>query len=55
MLDGQLVIEFEDRQVILGRGDLLTVPQGVVHRTRPLAERSVNLTFERRDAETIFV
>lgn len=55
VLDGQLVIEFEDRQVILGRGDLLTVPQGVVHRTRPLAERSVNLTFERRDAETVFV
>jgi mannose-6-phosphate isomerase-like protein (cupin superfamily) len=55
VVDGELVIEFADREVILGKGDLCTVPKGVVHRTRPLGARSVNLTFERRDAPTIFL
>jgi hypothetical protein len=30
------------------------VPRGMLHRTRPGGARSVNLTFERRDAGTIF-
>lgn len=55
VVDGQLVIEFEDREVVLRKGDLCTVPRGVVHRTRPLGSRSVNLTFERRDAPTEFL
>jgi hypothetical protein len=32
----------------------VTVPAGTLHRTRPAGERSVNLTFERRGAETVF-
>jgi mannose-6-phosphate isomerase-like protein (cupin superfamily) len=55
VVDGELVIEFEDREVVLAKGDLLTVPKGVVHRTRPLGARSVNLTFEKSDAATVFV
>ncbi|WP_028969114.1 cupin domain-containing protein [Sphingomonas sp. URHD0057] len=55
VIDGELVIEFQDREVILAAGDMLTVPKGVVHRTRPSGSRSVNLTFERRDALTMFV
>jgi mannose-6-phosphate isomerase-like protein (cupin superfamily) len=53
-VEGELIIEFEDREVRLQPGQFLTVPQGVRHRTRPGGKRSVNLTFEKRDAETIF-
>ena len=46
-IDGELVIEF--RQWTGGRPSrrILTVPAGVLHRTRPAGARSVNLTFER--------
>ncbi len=54
VIDGELVIEFDDGEVVLRTGELLTVPRGVRHRTRPAGARSVNLTFERRDAETAF-
>lgn len=53
-VDGELVVEFEDGEVVVGPGQLVTVPAGVRHRTRPVGERSVNLTFERRNAETLF-
>ena len=55
VIDGRLVIELEDGEVVLGAGDLFTVPRGVVHRTRPEGGRSVNLTFEKREAGTVFV
>jgi mannose-6-phosphate isomerase-like protein (cupin superfamily) len=54
-VEGELVIEFEDREVVVRPGQLVTVPAGMLHRTRPAGARSVNLTFERKDAETIFV
>ena len=53
-VDGQLVIELEDREIVLGPGELFTVPKGTLHRTRPATSRSVNITFERRDAATVF-
>ena len=53
-VDGELVIEFEDREVVVGPGQFVTVPAGALHRTRPAGERSVNLTFERKNAETVF-
>lgn len=53
-IDGGLVIEFEDREVVVGPGQLVTVPAGTLHRTRPAGSRSVNLTFERKDAVTLF-
>ena len=53
-IDGQLIIEFTDGEVVLGPGDFITVPAGTLHRTRPAGDRSVNLTFERRGAETVF-
>ena len=55
VIEGELLIELEDEQVRLGEGDLFTVPRGVVHRTRPGGLRSVNLTFERREAGTVYV
>jgi mannose-6-phosphate isomerase-like protein (cupin superfamily) len=53
-IDGELVIEFQDREVVVRPGEFVTVPAGTRHRTRPAGERSVNLTFERVGAETIF-
>jgi len=46
-VDGELVVEFPDSQLIVRPGQFVTVPAGKVHRTRPLGERCVNLTFER--------
>src|SRR4051812_26909879 len=53
-IDGELVIEFEDREIVLQPGQFLTVPAGILHRTRPAGARSVNLTFERVGASTLF-
>lgn len=54
VVDGQLVIEFDAGEVVLSPGEMLTVPRGTRHRTRPGGGRSVNLTFERKDAATLF-
>lgn len=51
-VEGGLVIDFDDRTVELLPGSMMTVNRGVRHRTRPMGARSVNLTFERRDART---
>ena len=53
-IDGELIIEFAHHKVVLKPGAFLTVPRGVLHRTRPGGERSVNLTFEKLGAETVF-
>ena len=53
-VDGELVIEFPDRLVVVRPGQFVTVPAGTLHRTRPAGERSVNLTFERVGATTVF-
>jgi len=53
-IDGELVIEFIGGEVVLKPGQLLTVPAGTLHRTRPAGVRSVNLTFERTGAATLF-
>ena len=53
-VDGELVIEFLDREILIAPGQMVTVPAGVLHRTRPAGARSVNLTFERIGADTVF-
>ena len=53
-VDGELVIELDDREVTLKPGEFLTVPRGIRHRTRPGGSRSVNLTFEKLDSDTLF-
>jgi mannose-6-phosphate isomerase-like protein (cupin superfamily) len=53
-VDGELIIEFVDHEVVVKPGQLVTVPAGTLHRTRPAGKRSVNLTFERREAATEF-
>ena len=53
-VDGELVIEFPDSEIVVRPGQLVTVPAGTLHRTRPAGERSVNLTVERSGAATVF-
>jgi mannose-6-phosphate isomerase-like protein (cupin superfamily) len=54
-IEGVVIVELEDQQIELGPGQLFTVPQGVRHRTAPAGCYSVNLIFERRNIETVFV
>ena len=55
ILEGRLAIEFEEGTVELHPGQLLTIPSGVRHRTRPVGAQSVNLTFELAESETVAV
>ncbi len=41
--------------LVIEGGQLLTIPRGVRHRTRPVGARSVNLTFELAQSETVAV
>src|SRR5450432_3573754 len=52
---GELQIEFEDgAQATLTEWQSTVVPAGTVHRTRALG-RTVNLTYEKQGAQTVFV
>ena len=55
VIEGRLAIEFENGSIELDPGQLVTIPRGVRHRTRPVGVRSVNLTFELAQAETVAV
>lgn len=52
VVEGTLEIEFEQGSVQISAGELVTVPKGVRHRTRPVGERSVNITFELASSTT---
>ena len=55
VVDGVLKIDFADGSTLtLERWDSVTVPAGVVHRTRAIG-RTINLCVERSDTETLFV
>ena len=53
-VEGVVIIETGEGEMELTPGSSVTVPRNVVHRTRPKGERSVNLTVERGDMETVF-
>lgn len=55
VMEGRLAIDFEGGSVELAPGQMVTVPRGVRHRTRPVGGRSVNLTFEAAGSEAIAV
>ena len=55
IIEGRLAIDFESGSLELDPGQLLTIPRGVRHRTRPVGARSINLTFELAHTETIAV
>ncbi len=50
VIEGELLIDLEERTERLRPGQLFTVPRGTRHRTRPIG-RVVNLTFEHRDTD----
>lgn len=52
---GELQIDFQDgAHVTLAEWQSIVVPAGTVHRTRAIG-RTVNVTFEKRHARTVFV
>jgi mannose-6-phosphate isomerase-like protein (cupin superfamily) len=52
---GALQIDLQDgNRIELGEWQCVVIPAGTVHRTRAIG-RTVNLTFERAGAETLFV
>lgn len=53
VVEGKLVIEFDKGFRELSPGQLLTVPRSIRHRTRPSGSRSVNITFESAQTETV--
>jgi mannose-6-phosphate isomerase-like protein (cupin superfamily) len=53
VIEGSIFIDLEDRTVELFPNQLFTIPQNVIHRTRPNGDRSVNLTFESSNLTTI--
>jgi mannose-6-phosphate isomerase-like protein (cupin superfamily) len=55
IMEGILILETQDQVLHLEPGQIATVPANTIHRTRPSDARSVNLTVERKDTETVFV
>jgi len=53
VVEGTLCINLEGGTVELAPGQLLAIPAHTKHRTRPLGGRSVNLTFELANIETV--
>jgi mannose-6-phosphate isomerase-like protein (cupin superfamily) len=55
VIEGKLAIDFESGSLELESGQLLTIPRAVRHRTRPIGARTVNLTFELAQTQTVAV
>jgi mannose-6-phosphate isomerase-like protein (cupin superfamily) len=53
VLEGELILDIADKTHTLTRGQMVTVPKDVPHRTRPGTPRSVNLTVELASIETV--
>ena len=53
VVEGSLFIDLETKTIELFPGQLFTIPKNTKHRTRPGGNRSVNLTFECQNLETV--
>jgi len=53
VIEGILCVDLDNATFELAPGQMFTIPANVRHCTRPKGNRSVNLTFERKDIETI--
>ncbi len=53
VIEGSLYIDLDTTTIELFPGQLFTIPKNTKHRTRPHGNRSVNLTFESQNMETI--
>ena len=54
-VEGTVVIETREGVFELTRGCSITIPRDMPHRTWPKEGRSVNLTVERADMQTVFI
>ncbi|RYY37021.1 MAG: cupin domain-containing protein [Sphingobacteriaceae bacterium] len=52
-IEGTVIIETANELFELTPGNVITIPKGVRHCTRPKGEQSKNLTVERADIETV--
>jgi mannose-6-phosphate isomerase-like protein (cupin superfamily) len=55
VLEGIMLLDSETGTIEIGKGQMITVAANVRHRTRPKGPRSVNLTIELADIETVRV
>ena len=53
VIDGTLLIDFETGTIELNKGQMITVPKNLPHRTRPKDGQSINLTIELTAMETV--
>jgi len=55
VIDGAIYVDLEERTVELSKGQMFTIPRNIKHRTRPKNKRSVNITFESQNLETVLL
>jgi mannose-6-phosphate isomerase-like protein (cupin superfamily) len=55
VLEGVLLVDLEDTTLRLGAGQMVTIPKGMRHNTRPDGARSVNITIEAGDMRTTYI
>ena len=55
VMEGILILETQDQVLHLEPGQMATVPANTIHRTQPAGARSVNLTVEHKNTETVSV
>jgi mannose-6-phosphate isomerase-like protein (cupin superfamily) len=53
VMEGSIFIDLDTTTIELLPSQLFTIPKNTPHRTRPGGKRSVNLTFEGQDIETV--
>jgi mannose-6-phosphate isomerase-like protein (cupin superfamily) len=53
VIEGTLLLDLETGTLELNKGQMITVPKNMPHRTRPKGGRSVNLTIELTAMETV--
>ncbi|NCD72344.1 cupin domain-containing protein [Mucilaginibacter agri] len=53
VIDGILLIDLETETIELDKGQMITIPKNMPHRTRPKGAQSINLTIELAAMETV--
>jgi mannose-6-phosphate isomerase-like protein (cupin superfamily) len=53
VIEGILLLDLETETIELNKGQMITVPKNMPHRTRPKDGRSVNITIELTAMETV--
>jgi mannose-6-phosphate isomerase-like protein (cupin superfamily) len=53
VIEGTLLLDLEAGTIELNKGQMITVPRNIPHRTRPKGGQSVNLTIELATMETV--